>query len=163
MSEESTTPLETVEFAITLSALWHNDPPKYEVLIDDTIFDHGVVEEMDEQQQIKIVRFSTELPEGDHTLKIRLLGKQFKHTIIDAEGNILKDQLLHVKQIEIDDIELDNVVWTHGFFHKQIGMGTKNLVFNETPEKHKYITTGFNGEYRLTFSVPTYMWFLENL
>ena len=75
----------------------------------------------------------------------------------------MKDQLLHIKQLEIDEIELDYLYYQLGEFHKQTGVVDGSPVFSETSETEKYITMGWNGEYRLKFSVPTYMWFLENL
>ena len=154
---------ELVEFKIVLDSVWHNAPPKYEVLIDDTVQSYGVVEEKSDNSEEKVITFSLELPEGDHTIKIRLGGKLPKHTVVDDNGNILADQLLNIKQIEIDEIELDYLFYSLGNFHKQTGVVDSKPVYDETPLPDKYTNIGWNGEYRLNFSVPTYMWFLENL
>ena len=154
---------ELVEFKIVLDSVWHNAPPKYEVLIDDTVQSYGVVEEKSENNEEKVITFSLDLPEGDHTIKIRLGGKLPKHTIVDDNDNILADQLLNIKQIEIDEIELDYMFYSLGNFHKQTGVVDSKPVYDETPLPDKYTNLGWNGEYRLNFSVPTYMWFLENL
>ena len=154
---------ELVEFKIVLDSVWHNAPPKYEVLIDDTVQSYGVVEEKSENNEEKVITFSLELPEGDHTLKIRLGGKLPKHTTVDDNGNILADQLLNIKQIEIDEIELDYLFYSLGYYHRQIDIVDGSPVFDETPMSDKYKNLGWNGEWRLHFSVPTYMWFLENL
>jgi hypothetical protein len=154
---------ELVEFKIVLDSGWHNAAPKYEVLIDDAVQSYGVVEEKSENGEEKVITFSLELPEGDHTLKIRLGGKLPKHTVVDDNGNILADQLLNIKQIELDEIELDYLFYSLGNFHKQTGFVDSKPVYDETPLPDKYTNLGWNGEYRLKFSVPTYMWFLENL
>ena len=154
---------ELVEFKIVLDSVWHNAPPKYEVLIDDTVQSYGVVEEKSENNEEKVITFSLDLPEGDHTIKIRLGGKLPKHTIVDDNDNILADQLLNIKQIEIDEIELDYMFYSLGNFHKQTGVVDSKPVYDETPLPDKYTNLGWNGEYRLKFAVPTYMWFLENL
>ena len=154
---------ELVEIKIVLDSAWHNAPPKYEVLIDDTIQSHGVVEEKSENYEEKIITFSEKLLEGEHTLKIRLIEKLPKHTTVDDNGNILADQLLNIKQIELDEIELDYLYYSLGNFHKQTGVVDSKPVYDETPLPDKYVNIGWNGEYRLKFSVPTYMWFLENL
>mgnify|MGYP003353769042 CR=1 FL=1 len=39
----------------------------------------------------------------------------------------------------------------------------KTLEFEEEPLPDNYKNLGFNGEWRLKFNVPTYIWFLENL
>jgi hypothetical protein len=154
---------ELVEFKIVLDSIWHNAAPKYEVLIDDAVQSYGVVTEKSEKGEEKIVTFSLELPEGDHTLQVRLCDKLQKHTIIDDKNNIIADQLLHIKQIELDEIELDYLFYSLGNFHKQTGIVDSKPVYDETPLPDKYTNIGWNGEYRLKFSVPTYMWFLENL
>jgi hypothetical protein len=154
---------ELVEFKIVLDSVWHNAPPKYEVLIDDTVQSYGVVEEKSDNGEEKIITFSLDLPEGDHTIKIRLADKLPKHTTVDDSGNILADQLLNIKQIEIDEIELDYLFYSLGNFHKQTGVVDSTPLYDETPLPDKYVNIGWNGEYRLKFSVPTYMWFLENL
>jgi len=154
---------ELVEFKIVLDSIWHNAPPKYEVLIDDAVQSYGVVEEKSNNGEEKIISFSLDLPEGDHTLKIRLGGKLPKHTTVDDSGNIISDQLLNIKQIEMDEIELDYLFYSLGNFHKQTGIVDSKPQYDETPLPDKYTNIGYNGEYRLKFSVPTYMWFLENL
>jgi len=154
---------ELVEFKIVLDSVWHNAAPKYEVLIDDEVKSYGVVEEKFENGEEKVISFSLDLPEGDHTLKIRLGGKLPRHTIVDDSNNIIADQLLNIKQIEIDEIELDYLFYSLSNFHKQTGVVDAKPVYDETPLPDKYTNIGWNGEYRLKFSVPTYMWFLENL
>jgi len=155
--------LETVEFKIELDANWHDEPPSYEILIDDNFVEYGTVTEKQENGEEKVITFSDDLEEGEHVLKIRLLKKTDRQTLVDDDGKILKDQLLNIKQIEIDEIELDFLYYQLGQFHKQIGKEGDAPIFAPDPETEKYINLGWNGEYRLKFSVPTYMWFLENL
>jgi hypothetical protein len=155
--------IESVEFKITLDSVWHNEPPKFEVLLDDEVIDYGVVDEKQENDEEKIIAFTRDLEEGEYTLKIRLLEKKPKHTIVDEQGNILEDQLLNIKQIEIDEIELDYLFYQLGKYHKQINFSSNQPKFDETPLSDSYKNLGLNGEWRLTFSVPTYIWFLENL
>jgi len=155
--------LETVEFKITLDSIWHNDAPKYEILLDNESIDSGVVIEKNSDEQEKVILFKRDLEEGSYTLKIRLLDKLPKHTPVDKNGNIIADQLLNIKQIEIDEIELDHLFYSLGEFYKQTQTNNNLPVYSNEPESEKYINLGWNGEYRLKFSVPTYMWFLENL
>lgn len=154
---------EQVEFKVMLAADWWDEKPNYQLLIDDDIIESGFLEEKNADNEQKVIQFSKELSEGEHVLKVRLLNKSQIQTMVDESGNILKDQLLHIKQIEIDEIELDYLLWSHSFFHHFERFENGNPIFKELPDENKYPTTGFNGEYRLYFSVPTYMWFLENL
>lgn len=154
---------ESVEFKITLDSVWHNAPPKYEILLDDEVVSYGMVNEKSEKDEEKIVSFTKECCEGEHTLTIRLIGKLPKHTIVDENNKIIADQLLHIKQIEIDEIELDHLFYELGNFHKQVGISNSKPVYDESPMPEKYTNLGLNGEYRLKIAVPTYIWFLENL
>ena len=160
MSDEQES--EVVEIKITLDSVYDNEPPKYEILLNDEVVSYGIVEEKEKDNNEKVITFEKELSEGEHVLKIRLLEKKPKHTIVDENNNILSDQILNIKQIEIDEIELDYLFYSLGKYHKQTGFG-KNLEFDENPLPEPYKNLGYNGEWRLTFSVPTYIWFLENL
>jgi hypothetical protein len=167
MTDEATE-IENVEFKIKLSSEWHDDPPIFQVLLDDETIDMGAVTERNSDKEEKVITFSRELGEGTYTLKIRLLEKKWKNTKLNEDGTILMDQLLRIDEIEIDEIELGHLAYRLSNFHKQTNFinGKKTQlppVYEETPEQEKYTSIGYNGEYRLKFSVPTYMWFLENL
>jgi len=154
---------ELVDFKIILDSKWHNDPPKFEILLNDEVTAYGVVAEKEVDNAEKVILFSRDLEEGEHTIKIRLLDKQPKHTPIDNQGNILADQILNIKQVEIDEIELDYLFYILGKYHKQTSIKDGLPEYDETPLSGNYKNLGWNGEWRMTFTVPTYIWFLENL
>ena len=154
---------ELVEFKITLDSVWHNEPPKFQVLLNGELIESGVVTEREENNEEHVISFSKELIEGDHTLQIRLLDKQNHHTKIDESGNILADQLINIKQIEIDEIELDYLFYSLGKYHKQMNDNAEFPFYEAEALPDSYKNLGWNGEWRLHFTVPTYMWFLENL
>ena len=151
---------ELVEFKITLDSVWHNEPPKFQVLLNGELIESGVVTEREENNEEHVISFKKELIESEHTLQIRLLDKKNHHTPIDNDGNIIADQLLNIKQIEIDEIELDYLFYTLGKYHKQIE-NSSDYEPEALPDSYKNL--GWNGEWRLHFTVPTYIWFLENL
>jgi L-cysteine desulfidase len=162
MSEELES--ELVEFKVILDSVWHNEPPKFQVLLDGELIESGVVTEKEEDGEEKTITFSKQLYEGDHTIQIRLVGKQNHHTPIDEKGNILADQLLNIKQVEVDEIELDNLFYQLGKYHKQNNpIDAIEPLYEAEPLPDSYKNLGWNGEWRLHFTVPTYMWFLENL
>ena len=129
---------ELVEFKITLDSVWHNEPPKFQVLLDGELIESGVVTEREENNEEHVISFSKELIEGDHTLQIRLLDKQNYHTPVDNDGNILRDQLLNIKQIEIDEIELDYLFYTLGKYHKQMNENTEFPLYEAEPLPDSY-------------------------
>jgi hypothetical protein len=143
--------LDTVEFNIHLDSIYHDRPPMFEVLVDDTVQGYGTIEGP------MNVKFSVDLPEGEHILKIRLDGKKDSDVILDNDGNILKDQLLKITEIEIDEIELGHLAWQLSRFYP------KPRTDNANPEPvDNMLDIGWNGEWQLKFQSPTYIWFLEN-
>lgn len=163
MNDKAELEKETVEFKIILDSVWHNEPPKYQVLLDGEIIENGTVVEKEENNEEKVISFSRVLLEGEHILQIRLLDKQNHHTKIDENNNIIADQLLNIKQIEIDEIELDYLFYQLGKYHKQMNDNIDFPFYEAEPLPESYKNLGYNGEWRLNFTVPTYMWFLENL
>ena len=162
MTDEATE-MEEVTFKIVLTSVWHDEPPIYEILLNDEVIDKDAVSEKMSEGKDKSIQFTRKLEEGNHTIKIRLLGKKWQHTILDENNNILLDQLLCIKQIEIDEIELDYLFYKLSNFYKEVGTKKGIPIYSDIPEPEKYTTIGWNGEYQLTLTVPTYMWFLENL
>jgi hypothetical protein len=95
--------------------------------------------------------------DGEHQLDFVLKNKTENDTIIDENGNIIKDARLIVSDVAFDDIELKQIfvnqtVYTHNF------NGT-----GETIEDEFYGEMGCNGTVSLKFSTPMYIWLLENM
>jgi len=95
--------------------------------------------------------------DGEHELKIVLKGKTNNHTKIDEQGNITKDALISVTNIQIDGINVTQL------FHAQ---AQYNHDFNGTQAPIKdtfYEHLGCNGTVSLKFTTPIYLWLLENM
>lgn len=98
-----------------------------------------------------------DLEEGDHTFDIVLSGKTVDHTKVDEAGNIVSDVLIHVANIALDDINIDQIMSEQAVY-------THNS--NNTAEltEHKfYGPMGCNGTVRLNFTSPFYLWLLSNM
>lgn len=95
--------------------------------------------------------------DGDHILKIKLKNKTAEHTQIDEQGNIISDALITVDNVYLDEINIDQLIWSHGEYVHD-GNGT------EVISVHKfYGDMGCNGHVQLRFSSPVYLWLLENM
>ena len=100
------------------------------------------------------VEFECEIPEGDNTLEIKLLNKEDSDTVQNEDKSaIVKDMLLNVESLEIDDIDLDSLKWTASKFVP---------VDTTKPTLESCVNLGWNGTYSLTFTSPFYLWLLEN-
>lgn len=99
--------------------------------------------------------FSTD--EQEHSFRIILKNKNHSNTQVDHAGNILKDSLIDIKNIQIAGINLDYLVTTKSTYcHDNNGQSTLT--------EHKfYGHLGCNGTVEFKFSSPIYLWLLENM
>ena len=92
-------------------------------------------------------------------------NKTLDQTVVVNE-QIEKDQLLHIKSIEIDEINIGGLIY-QGLYKPQYPepwATTQKNSGNNLPETLKSATVlGHNGTWTLTFESPFYMWLLENL
>ena len=105
------------------------------------------------------VEFECEVNEdqADHLLKFVMKDKTNAHTQIDSQGNIVNDARLTVENIAFEGIDLgqlflDQAIYTHNFNGTQATIDDK--FFGEM---------GCNGELKLSFTTPVYLWLLENM
>ena len=86
------------------------------------------------------------------------------NTII--KGDILKDQLLHIKSINIDEIDIGSLVFDGVYtpIYPEPWATQQRQQGMELPETFKNTTQmGHNGTWTFKFTSPFYMWLLENL
>jgi len=95
--------------------------------------------------------------DGDHVLEIELFGKRPEHTVINEAGEIVKDAMLAVSNIMIDDLDIFKIVNDVGVYHHSFN-GTAD------PFDDKFFgDMGCNGTVKVKFSTPVYLWLLENM
>jgi hypothetical protein len=90
-------------------------------------------------------------------LKIVMTGKTSDHTQIDHDGNIVKDAMLGIHNITLDDINIDLIFYKIAMYDHD---------FNGTDVKltDKFFGhMGCNGVVQFEFSTPGYIWLLENM
>ena len=95
--------------------------------------------------------------DGEHQLRIVILGKTLDHTQVDDQGNIIKDATLQLSAVTIDGIDvnqlfLEKCVYTHDF------NGTQPEI-----EDTFHGIAGCNGTIVFEFTTPIYLWLLENM
>ena len=115
----------------------------------------------------KVIEFEHELEEGkDYKLIIDRSNKRVNDTIVNEKGDITHDQLLHIKSIMIDEIDIGGLVYEGVYkpiYPEQWSKQQKEKGV-EFPETLKNVTQmGHNGTWTFNFSSPFYMWLLENL
>jgi hypothetical protein len=95
--------------------------------------------------------------EATRRLKIIMTGKMSDHTQLDLDGNIVKDAMLGINNITMDDINIDHTFYKIATYeHDYNGTGIKG--------SHKfYKHMGCNGTVEFEFATPGYLWLLENI
>jgi hypothetical protein len=145
---------EKLSFVVTLSGTFWDRRPQFSIWLDD----HAVIQSEIISTVQQPMTFERTLDEGPHTLKIRLENKTSADTVIE-NGEVVKDMLLNIDDITIDDISLGNLLWSAEYPL-------------DNPQDHKgktidhldgCVNLGWNGTYVLKFTSPFYLWLLEKL
>ena len=92
-----------------------------------------------------------------HRLHIVMTGKTSEHTQLDQSGNIVKDAMLGINNITMDENDIDNIFYKIATYqHNLNGTGP------ECTEKF-FGHMGCNGTVAFEFTTPGYQWLLENM
>ena len=145
---------ENLSFQISLTGTFWDRRPQFSVWLDDHVVTQSEIASSAEQ----IVSFERKVNEGPHELKIRLENKADADTVIE-NGEVVKDMLLNIDDITIDDISLGNLLWSAEYIldKKRIYKG------QEIDHLDGCVNLGWNGTYVLKFTSPFYIWLLEKL
>jgi len=156
---------EKIKFKLELYSTMWDKAPMVEVCIDEkSLFANEINGTIEKPSIIEFEH--TLVDEQKHELIIKRSGKTTNQTVINEKGDILHDQLLHIKRIEIDEIDIGSLVY-NGVYTPQYPepWATQQAESGrELKESFTNVTVmGFNGQWKFTFTSPFYMWLLENL
>jgi hypothetical protein len=155
---------ENLKFKVQLYAQYWDKPPVAEILIGDK----SVIKQeiTGTEQNPDIIEFHHELTEEqEYKFVIHRTNKDNSQTIVE-NTKIVKDQLLLIKSIEIDEIDLGGLVYEGLYYpgYPEPWANEQKKAGKELPESFKNVTAmGHNGRWEFKFSSPFYMWLLENL
>ena len=156
---------EKLKFRLELYATMWDRPPIAQIKLDDKTFIQSEITGTEDKPTL--IEFEAELTEeSEYNLIIVRSGKTNNQTVVNEKGDILKDQLLHLKSIEIDEIDIGALVYEGVYTpdYPQPWATQQRESGVDIKESFKNVTSmGFNGEWKFTFGSPFYMWLLENL
>ena len=156
---------EKLEFKLELYATMWDQPPHAEILINDKSYFTSDITGTEDKPTV--VEFEHELTEGEeYNLIINRSGKSKGQTVINEKGDILKDQLLYIKSMEIDEIDIGALVYEGVYTpeYPEPWATQQREAGKELQESFKNVTRmGHNGKWVFKFQSPFYMWLLENL
>ena len=146
--------METLHFKIGLAGTYWDKHPEYSILINDVKVVSNTIDTPTGEQFY--VEFDHEIAEeGPCTLKIRLENKDWTDTVQNEDKTeIVKDMLLNIRSVEIDEINLGNLIYTKTQF---VGDDPERPVLDKCQD------LGWNGAWILKFDSPFYIWLLENI
>ena len=144
---------ETLHFKIELAGTYWANQPRYSVLVNDDVITTDTISA--ESGASVFVEFDHTVTEGNVDLKIRLENKTNRDVIQNEDKTaILKDMLLHIKRIEIDEIDLGILLWSKSQY---VGDDATRPVLDNC------VDLGWNGTWTLALTSPFYIWLLENI
>ncbi len=156
---------EKLKFKIELYATMWDKPPHVEVCIDEKSYFSADI--TGSKESPNMIEFESEFTEGkNYNLILKRSGKGRNQTVVNEKGDILKDQLLHIKSIEIDEINLGALVYEGEYTpqYPEPWATQQRESGHDLKDSFKNVTQmGFNGQWSLGFASPFYMWLLENL
>jgi len=156
---------EKLKIRLELYATMWDKPPVAEITIDNSVIVKKDITGTEAKPDM--IEFEHEFNEGgDYSLIINRSGKSNNQTVVNAKGDIIKDQLLNIKKIEIDEIDIGALVYEGVYTprYPEPWATQQRESGNDLKDSFKNVTKmGFDGEWKFTFSSPFYMWLLENL
>ena len=124
----------------------------FEVLLDDKVL-------LSIEHVLEPMPVSLEIldDEGEHEFKFVMKNKTPEHTVVDADGNIIKDAMLSIANVAFDEIKLGHIFVEQCVYHHSFNG-------SQDPIKDKfYGDMGCNGYVSLRFTTPIYLWLLETM
>lgn len=143
---------EKLNINLSLSGKYWRRQPEFVVLIDNTVVHNSLVE-VPSGEKFN-VPFVVELEEDvEHTLEVRFINKMDSDCVQNEDKTeIIKDMLLNIEGLEIDDIDVGQLLWDNSIYTDLEGNVIEGCV-----------NMGKNGSWTFKFSCPYYMWLLETM
>lgn len=156
---------ETLNFKIGLSRSCDYKEPEFSIFVGDTEYISGFLTK--QLNEIEYFTFDAEVNEGESSILIRLKNKSDSDTVKDAGGNIIKDMILNIQSIEVDDINLGQMLWTHSDYRPKYPLSfvseQNKLGIKLEDSVKNCVNLGWNGDWSISFTSPFYIWLLENI
>jgi hypothetical protein len=141
---------ETVKIKINLSSVnWEDKFPGARVFINDQVVLEKLITEPTEIEWTGVVEFK------QNKITIEMYNKVDSYTVQDENNQIVKDVLLNIENISIEDIDLDRILHTNSTYYPQHEFAPGVI--------KECVNLGWNGRWEIEFTTPVYLWFLENL
>jgi hypothetical protein len=151
---------EDIFFDIILESTYWDRPPELEVILDG----HNVGKYIINKPEF-CIRFKQVMSfDRPHLLELKRSGKTNDQTQVLADGT-LKTQMLYIKTILIDNIDLRNLVWSRSVFEPNYPepWASEQQAQGIELEKHVLgeVYLGHNGTWKFEFTSPIYKFLVD--
>lgn len=141
---------DTVKFSCQIDSTDYSVPLQLKIKLNDSVmFDTVHVD------RCQTVEFVIAEDREQHTMVFEMSGKNPEHTVVDSNGEIVKDAMLSVTQCKMEDILMDRAVQDNAVYHHDFN-GSQSEI-----QDRFYGNMGCNGTVMLEFSSPMVLWLLE--
>jgi hypothetical protein len=150
---------EKVHIKIGISGTYWDKRPKYRILFNDSVITETEVTA--NSDVVEYFEFDAEYSAEKAILQISLLNKEDSDTVQNEDKTaILKDMLLNIVSVEVDEIDLGFILIADSEYHVD-----KPVHYNGEVTKvvKNCVNLGWNGSWKLTWDNPFYLWLLEKL
>jgi hypothetical protein len=150
---------EKVHVKIGISGTYWDKHPKYRILFNNAVITDAEITA--DSDTVEYFEFDAEYSTEKAVLQIELLNKEDSDTVqSDDKTAILKDMLLNIVSIEVDEIDLGFILVADSEYHVN-----KPVHYNGEITKvvKNCVNLGWNGTWNLTWNNPFYLWLLEKL
>ena len=155
---------EKLKFKLEIYSAYFKNPPIVDIKNGDNSYFNKEITST--ERQPTVIEFEHNCENNKtYTLNLIRSGKTIRDTVV-KDNKIIADQMLYLKYIEIDEIDLGALIYE----------GVYTPIYNERwasqqaeagiklPKTIKNSPSmGHNGTWAFTFTSPFYMWLLEHL
>lgn len=150
---------EKVHIKLGLSGTYWDKRPQYRVSINDQIVLEGEIAAPSDE--VEYIEFDADYATENAELKLEFLNKEFSDTVLSEDKTqILKDMLLNIVSVEIDDIALGQIPFNSSVYTPASPVEWDGVT---TQTVRNCLNLGWKGAWTLTWSNPFYVWLLENM
>lgn len=151
--------LEKLHVKLGLSGTYWDRRPEYEIVFNGKTVKTGAIES--DSDEVEYIEFDAEYDTESCCLEVVLTNKQHSDTVQNEDKTaILKDMLLNIVSLEIDEINLGQVPRNLSEYCPKEPVywqgETVTVVRN-------CVNLGWNGAWKLSWTNPFYIWLLENM
>jgi len=143
--------METITVRAVIDSEYFNNPPHLKIHCNDQVLaDLLVTEETVIEKELSIEEDTI------YKLNFTLYDKSECDTVIKEDGEIVKDTVVKVKNVKLDDIDVTSMLpLNQDKFYYIHDVSQEKKIF--------YDTMGVNGTSTIEFTSPFYVWLLETL